>query len=286
MVLPWPWALQNPLVRPWLAVLHVVHFPAHDRTMPFAGELMNTLQPRRDYALHYLALKLPGVTLAGAVLAVAAWVRTRVGSVPWIAAAAGVPLLLVAILNPVLYDGLRHLLFVVPPLTVVAAWGWVRGLQLWGRRWWLVSAVAAGAGAWGLVGQTRAMLDLHPLQYVYFNELAGGLRGAEDRYSLDYYGGSYREAIARLRPLLPAQDSPPTVEAAMPGWAAEEYFGDELTLTRGPALDEPPPMFYVGYRRGRAHEKYADAPVIVRVEREGVTLAVVRDLRRRGRRVR
>ena len=42
------------------------------------------------------------------------------------------------------------------------------------------------------------MVYLHPYEYVYFNQLIGGTRGAEERFETDYWATSYREAAVRL----------------------------------------------------------------------------------------
>jgi len=37
-------------------------------------------------------------------------------------------------------------------------------------------------------------VHLHPYEYIYYNELAGGLRGIENEYELDYWGAAYKES--------------------------------------------------------------------------------------------
>ncbi|MEM6292844.1 MAG: glycosyltransferase family 39 protein, partial [Myxococcota bacterium] len=285
MLLPWPWALHNPLVRPGLAVANLVDFQAHDRTMPFAGEPMRTLEPRRDYALHYLALKLPVSVLLGLVLA-AVHGRRAQPMLALVAAALLVPLAAVVVLNPVLYDGLRHVLFLVPAACVLAAWGWTETVRRWWRGWVLFvgAAVLVAVGATGR--QVIRIVADHPTQAVWFNELAGGLRGVEDRYSLDYYGFSYGPASEALRAYVASDPSLATLEAipvgaAMPMWAARWTFEAPFVPTRGPSMNEPAPVFYVAYTRGDADAVHPGAKVVATVERDGVVLAVVKDLRRR-----
>jgi hypothetical protein len=93
---------------------------------------------------------------------------------------------------------MRHFLFVLPPLAVLAAWG---VSSLWDvvavpRAVRVGVAVACAAGMAWVVGD---MVSLHPYQSVYFNRLlAGGLRGAAGRFETDYWGASYREAAEWL----------------------------------------------------------------------------------------
>ena len=37
------------------------------------------------------------------------------------------------------------------------------------------------------------MIHLHPYEYIYFNELVGGLRGAQNLFETDYWGATYKE---------------------------------------------------------------------------------------------
>lgn len=287
MLVPWPWALQNPVVRPLLSLANLVDFQAHDRLMPFAGESMRTLEPRRDYAFHYLAFKLPLPILAGLMLAAVTSWRAPQPTLRVVWAAALVPLLLVLLLNPVLYDGMRHVLFVVPPLCVLAAWGIVAAVRRWAKPWPLL-VIAGGLGmGWAAVTQARALVSMHPMQAVWFNPLVGGLSGAQGRYSLDYYGFTYRECATKLRAYVKADPSLRDVPripiaAAMPQWAATWTFGAPFEPTRGPSMNEPAPIFHVAYTRGDAHLEYPRAATVATVERDGVVLAVVKDLRRRG----
>jgi hypothetical protein len=207
MIVAWPWAQKNPLGRPLIALAEMSRFADHRRLMPFAGSDMHTTDPRWDYLLHYFGLKLPVLVLA--LLAVAtgfalvhAFRRTtpratRRGWIVLAVATLGPPLYAMAT-NAILYDGLRHFLFVVPPLCIAAAAGLVAAV----RTFWRPLPLIVAAGVLGsvalAVGQLRAMIELHPNQYVYFNQLAGGLHGAYGRSSTDYYGNSYKEAYAEL----------------------------------------------------------------------------------------
>ncbi|MFM8877502.1 MAG: hypothetical protein ACKOGC_15715, partial [Anaerolineae bacterium] len=42
----------------------------------------------------------------------------------------------------------------------------------------------------GVVG----IVSLHPYEYIYYNQFFGGVNGAKDRFEMDYWAISYREA--------------------------------------------------------------------------------------------
>jgi hypothetical protein len=85
---------------------------------------------------------------------------------------------------------------VVPPLTVLTALAFDRVFSVPGR-------LARGAVSVGLcllaLAQTRALVELHPNAYVYFNSLVGGVRGAQGRFELDFWGTSLAEAAHGLK---------------------------------------------------------------------------------------
>ena len=148
----------------------------------------------------------------------------------------------------------------------------------------IVGAGLLGAG-WLAIGQVRDMIALHPNEYVYFNQIAGGLPGAFGRYDTDYYGNSYKEAYARLFEHVWHEDrerfidSDFVVSACMPTFVAAHYLPPNARWSDGPGIDATPD-FFIGYTRGGCHNKFPHTPVLLKVERQDTVLNVVRDLRR------
>ena len=50
------------------------------------------------------------------------------------------------------------------------------------------------------------MVRLHPEEYIFYNQLVGGVAGAEGRFELDYWGTSIAEATAMLEAKLKAEN--------------------------------------------------------------------------------
>jgi hypothetical protein len=93
-----------------------------------------------------------------------------------------------------LYDGIRHVLFVIPMLAIVAARGLTSLLPLF-RRLPIVPATV-GVAHTAVIVVTLVML--HPLEYIAMNGLAGGVPGAYRRFDLDYWSMAVPEALRRL----------------------------------------------------------------------------------------
>jgi hypothetical protein len=208
MLAVWPWAQLDPIRRPLVALRAFSHFDA----MPirFEGELVAPSDLPRRYVPKLFALTLPEFYLpAFALGALGSWLPLRRRGVDgpsarrcvetlWVASLAALPVAWTMATRTPLYNGLRHLLFVLPILAVLAAVSVAgvlrRGLPAAIR----VPAIGALAASMALVAVD--MIRLHPYQYAYFNRLfAGGLASAVGRYETDYWLTSYKEGAEWVR---------------------------------------------------------------------------------------
>jgi hypothetical protein len=123
------------------------------------------------------------------------------------AAALGPPIFVVA-RGSVVFDGLRHLLFILPMLALLAAWALLRIAPLLLR----MPTYAAGLVALHLITTVSVMVYLHPLEYIAMNGFAGGTAGAYGRFDLDYWSAAATEAVRRLERRLARN---PSAEFAM-----------------------------------------------------------------------
>lgn len=285
----WPWAIQSPL-NPWRALTMFSRFPFAANVL-FEGKLIPARALPATYLPKLIVFKQPEVLLCGLALAVllllARWRALR--RVLWeaqslrvvsVAFVALFPIAYFVLARPVAYNGMRHFLFVVPPLCVLAALAFDRlfaALPQLTLRYALGLAIAIGC-AWPV----DALVELFPDQYVYFNELAGGTAGAQGRFELDYWGTSLAEATQRLTHTLEARgqlpkpgQKPLNVYVCANVWSAATFFPPSLAPVERMeqadleiAIDTffcPPPK---GSRR------------VLDVTRDGALLSYVNDLRR------
>jgi hypothetical protein len=111
------------------------------------------------------------------------------------------PLVLIFVTKPVLYDGWRHLFFIYPAFLMIALIGFAAAIECiksQPRR--SLAAFLCGVLVFtlGLNMLTTAtfMIRNHPFQNVYFNRLAGrSLQEAGKRFELDYWGLSIRQGL-------------------------------------------------------------------------------------------
>jgi hypothetical protein len=237
----WPWLQTgNPFVHFKIALIHFATIPV---SFEFAhwGKQISTSALPPSYIAAQLLVRLPEAflvllavacvhaTAAAARLARDAVAKAHIeGRGLWraavltlareramvtVCAAVVLPLGFLILQRATMYDGIRHALFVIPMLAVVAGLGWRALLPLLARAP-VATAVIAGA----YVGSSVTTLAaLHPLEYVAMNAIAGGTRGAYDRFELDYWSAAATEALRRLEqrldhdPSMRPAESPPRI---------------------------------------------------------------------------
>jgi hypothetical protein len=196
------------------------------------------------------------------------------------------PAVLTVLTRPAMYNGIRHFVFLSPPL---AALGGLAGAWI-ARQLWQMSnprirqpaaAFAAAVLLAGLFLPVREMIRLHPYQYTHFNVLAGGIRAADDRYMLDYWGLSFKEAAQELRARLTESMETPTdkrrwrVAICGPQRPAQVALGPEFRVAWDPKGAD------FAMSMGEFYCSQLTEPVMVEVQREGVVYARVYDIRGR-----
>ncbi|HEX6560061.1 MAG TPA: glycosyltransferase family 39 protein [Longimicrobiales bacterium] len=198
MLLVWPAAQLDPLRFPLEAFRAFGHLPVGPVREFFEGGYVSTTDLPWYYLPKWLLITLPEFVLVGLLfgcgLLIFRWqdiqASNRMREYGLLALAALFPIVYAIVTNAKLYDGMRHFLFIVPTIAVLAAVSWVGLIELSGKLHWVVQ----GALAIALVTTLHDMVELHPYQYVYFNRgIAGGLQNAARSYNTDYWGDSYRE---------------------------------------------------------------------------------------------
>src|SRR5713226_618386 len=176
MLLFWPWAQESPIANPLHSLLFFSHETFPYRTL-FAGHYFPASDLPWIYLPTYIIIALPELVLALALAApVAALVVIRRLSCSerrdWIlrhgllAFAIVFPVAYAVTIKAVLFDGMRHFIFVLPPIAVAAALvadiGLARLAALPCRQ-----PIYAALGLYA-AAHVATMVMLHPDQYVYY----------------------------------------------------------------------------------------------------------------------
>jgi hypothetical protein len=290
MGLIWPWSIMEP-GNPFQALIYFSHFFEKPWKEMFDGALVSVPDMPWSYLPTLFALQLPevllGLAIAGVGGALAALPR---GDVParrktillMLTLAATLPLLIAMVKRPALYNGIRHFIFVIPPMTALAGTAFAWGMNWLGdnRRSWQPAAVAIFV--FGLLLPLGEMIRLHPYQYTHFNHIAGTVRAADDRYMLDYWGLALKQASDGLREeIAERQEAPPhgrkwKVAVCGPQRPAQVALGPDFTI----GWDSHAADFAMTL--GEFYCKGLTAPVLVEIKRDDVVFARVYDIRGRS----
>lgn len=197
-ILLWPFALQKPLTAVVYSLSKFTHYNVGLRTI-FGGEQMMSNMLPWNYAPEYLCIGMPIVTLIGFfVYLFYMCIRKKEFSLIgfFLLFAAIFPVYWVIHCHSNLYGGIRHLLFVMPPMVVIAGRFWSELIH-GGRKYLKLLPVSVFVVLLALpVAHT---FRNHPNEYVYFNEWIGRLKGAYGDYETDYYFNSLKSSANWFR---------------------------------------------------------------------------------------
>lgn len=308
VLLPWwPHAHRNPLGATTDAVAQVSDFGWRGTVLFFGREIPAAEAPWY-YLPAWLGITLPEWQLVLLALAlfyalgnvvlsirqgIEGWTHSRM-AYALVAFAALFPLGYIMIRGSTVYDGMRHVLFLLPLLACACACAWTRLLgcaaersKYWRGTLMLALVLPMLSTAW-------TMYRLHPYQYIHFNSFAGGPARAYGQFDLDYWGTAYREAAHELQLFLESTEpdwrehtwtvatTPPLqalfarseIAVVPPPILIEYYLPENLILIEG----DQNPDFYVAMTRF-GYPGMMDGKIIAVVSRMGAPLAYIRDRR-------
>ena len=291
MILAWPWASLSPLnpIR-GLFAFSEFHYAIHTF---FAGRIYQMANVPRIYVPAYLLIRVPLITLAGAALAMIslAWrpleqdKQQRRRDLALVSLTIIVPLACQVLFHGPAFTGIRHFLFVLPPLATLAGIGFsdlVGALEAKGRR---LAGVAIASVCACFLWEGASLVRLHPYENLSYNALVGGLPGAFRRYDLDYWFNSMPEAIRTLEAFV--RDKTPVEAIQTPKIYSVAVCGERLPFDQTVTL----PQLRWDFRSQWDESEFFIAPthmncdrdldgeVIGTVERFGVPIAYVKDRR-------
>ena len=288
MLLFWPWGQTDPIENPLRALAFFSH-----QSFPFSTLFAGRFVPASDlpwtYLPTYIALALPELVLVlllcAPVLVGTAIAREwptlhRESMLAYFVLVLGIafPVAFAIAIKAVLFDGMRHFIFVLPLIAVAAALvadqACTRMAHLPYR--WPIYVMILIYG----VGHVSIMVMLHPNQYVYYNAFVSGVGGAQQKFKLDYWANSYAEAVQGLENYLYAAYGPDfddrefTVAVCGPPISADYYFPANFRFTRQRARAD----FFIAFTKDNCDRSLPGRPVY-RVERMGALLSIVLDRR-------
>jgi Dolichyl-phosphate-mannose-protein mannosyltransferase len=291
MIAAWPWAALAPL-NPLRAMTAFADFHYQIKTF-LDGHVYYMADVPRWYVPTYMAIKLTLLLLIGAALALAfAMLPQGVAGgknqayrkeIALVTLAAFFPLLCDVTAGGPAFSGMRHFLFTVPPIAVLAGLG-LNGLFARLQAWRPLVAACALALVLADLGWNAATLyRLHPDEYLYFNPLVGGLAGASRRYDTDYWVNIMPEAVTDLEHFLDrteggAAKTGPRHHYLVAVCGERLPFEKEADARLEWTRDSKRAEFFIAPTHMNC-DRALDGKVIASIERMGVVIGVVKDRR-------
>jgi hypothetical protein len=180
----------------------------------------------------------------------------------------------VLIRKPSVYDGIRHFLFIVPPVFIFSGFTFeliLNFLSSHNVSSWLYAGIILLILLPGILGIVR----LHPYEYSYYNSFIGGTQGAFRKYETDYWLTCYKEAVQDLNASV---SGPANLFVHREAYIAQYYADTNFTVRdqRGAAGQEQSGDYLlVNSRTNEDRRTLKDIPPVIQVKRDGALLCSI-----------
>jgi 4-amino-4-deoxy-L-arabinose transferase-like glycosyltransferase len=297
MLIWWPAAQVRPIIQPLKGLRFASNF-IHSFTVFFEGSIISSKDLPWYYVSKWFLITLPefyfiGLTVGvalGAISIVQSWKKLSFLRNEWnlkmlvLLVSIGLPIGYTLLINPVEYDGIRHYLFIIPPLAVLVAISVAK----------LIERVAASFTIGVLmiaiitsVAMTIVdMVQLHPHQYIYFNRIFGkGVAEAAKSFETDYWGNTYKEGAEWITKYYKNPNGNRKVKVASCLYSLStsyflpkdrfEYVG---SFGKGQMISDSPDLF-LATTRWNCHKKLSGRVLHI-IERKGAPLLYIIEVSR------
>jgi hypothetical protein len=179
----------------------------------------------------------------------------------------------VLIRRPSMYDGLRHFLFMLPPIFIFAGFTFEYLFRIISPAWLRAGLVLVLVTP-GLIG----IYKLHPYEYSYYNSFVGGTSHAFRNYETDYWLTCYKESVEQLDE---NHKEPFDLYVHREAYIAE-YYAEPDTRVHGlrGAVSEVKSGDYVlvNTRTNEDRRVFKDAPTILQIGRGDAVFCIIKEI--------
>jgi hypothetical protein len=278
MFMTWPYLWESPITR-FVDVLRLMSDNPTNLSVLFAGEIYRAGELPRTYLPFLLGTIFTEPVWFLFVIGVitgywklihdrsekrASHLLTASLTLSWFV----ILVLYVLIRKPAMYDGIRHFLFIVPPIFIFSGFTFeyiIDFLSAHAAPSWLY----AGLVFMLLLPGILRIIRLHPYEYTYYNSFIGGTSGAFRKYETDYWLTCYKEAVQDLNSSL---SQPANLFVHREAYIAQYYASSNITVRdqRG-AADQVQSGDYVlvNSRTNEDRRIMKDILPVIQVKRDG-----------------
>jgi len=183
------------------------------------------------------------------------------------------PVAYVLIRRPSMYDGLRHFLFILPPVFIFTGFTFeflIDHIAIYWLRAVLIFLL--------LLPGFSGIIQLHPYEYTYYNSFVAGTGGVFRQYETDYWLTCYKEAMQQLDQTV---DQPANLYVHREAYIAAYYADKNITVheSRG-ALDKVKSgdFILVNTRTNEDRRVFKEAPNVLQIGRDNAIFCIIKQI--------
>jgi hypothetical protein len=272
--LTWPYLWSDPINRFVESLVTMARYPWKGLIL-FRGQLVSGKDLPNYFIPYMMSIQLTVGTLLLFIIGFALSIRDffrnrRVEPFPLIIVWLILPICGVVAYKSTVYDGFRQFLFILPPvffaagLALDALFGKVK--KSYDKALILCLFIIPGI---------YTNIHLHPYQYIFYNNLVGGTRGAFRNYELDYWGISYKEAAQYINDVAPVGAK---VVVLGPLQIFREYSRPDLILSALSDVSATAAYDYlvVNSRKNEDRALCRNVEAVKTIERDGAILTTIK----------
>jgi hypothetical protein len=172
-----------------------------------------------------------------------------------------------------MYDGMRHFLFILPPIFIISGFAFDFLFKLINIRWIKIFLIMIP-----LIPGVYGISQLHPYEYTYYNSFIGGTTGAFRHYETDYWLTCYKEAVNQFNL---KKEQPVKLYVHREAEVAQPYAAKNVTVLdeRGAENQiQPGDYILINTRTNEDRKTFRDAPTVLDVGRAGATFCVIKEI--------
>lgn len=193
-LLLWPYGLKDPIHNPIEALKEMTNYDVGLNQL-FEGTITMSKELPWSYGLKYILITSPLVVFFGLILFFPTLLirrnkRNEYLMYSFLIFAFAFPIAYTIYKNSNLYGGWRHLLWTYSPIVILSAGGFDYFISK-NNKYIKYGTVAVLLLL--LIHPVIHTFKNHPYEYIYYNQLVGGTKGAYGKYEMDYYYHSLRE---------------------------------------------------------------------------------------------
>jgi len=203
----WPYALQNPFTNIIKSYRIMADYPETFRQI-FEGRVVWSDFMPWYYLIKSMVITIPVIVLSGLLVFTILFKKILSNGKAllygFLIFTILFPVLFVILKKPNIYSSWRQFLFLYPGIILLASIGFSSLFEIFRKQYlrWITLAILVLVS----IHPLKFMLLYHPYEYMYYNQLVGGLKGAFGNYETDYYYVSQTEASEWLIEYLKHKD--------------------------------------------------------------------------------